>query len=82
MIVDLVLIQDSQAKLVGAGIVLLITWALRYFLSQGSKLPIINERGIFEFGLLSSKKGYVSGAANLIKDGFAKVCLFSTIYSG
>jgi hypothetical protein len=50
-------------------------------LSQGSKLPIINEKSILEFGLLSSKKGYVSDAATLIKDGFAKVCLISIIYS-
>jgi hypothetical protein len=81
MLVDLVLIQDSHATLVGAGLVLLVTWALRYIFSQGSKLPIINEKSILEFGLLSSKKGYVSGAATLIKDGFAKVCLISIIYS-
>lgn len=74
MIVDLFLMPDTRASLVGAGLVLVITWVLRQILSQDSKLPIVNKHSIFELGQVSSKKGYVSGAANLIKEGFTKVC--------
>ncbi|CAI7635633.1 unnamed protein product [Penicillium bialowiezense] len=72
MFVDLFLQQDARSTLVGAGLALVIAWALRYLLSKSSKLPIINKQSFFELGQISSKKGYVSGAANLIKDGFTK----------
>ena len=93
MLIDALLLPEIQAKFVAVGFALLATWFLRYLLSPVSTLPLVNEHGVFNLGRLSSRKSFVTGAADLIKDGFAKVGshmsevypryssqLFSTVY--
>ncbi|KAJ5772737.1 hypothetical protein N7457_007633 [Penicillium paradoxum] len=56
---------------IAIGVVLLAGSVLRFTFAVGSKLPLINQRSVFDFGV-KSRRSYVAGAADLIKAGFAQ----------
>lgn len=61
---------------IAVGVLLLTGYVLRFAFAVGSKLPLINQDSILDFGSVKSRRSYVAGAAELIKAGFAQVCLF------
>jgi hypothetical protein len=61
---------------VAVGVILLAGYVLQFAFAVGSKLPLINQNSILDFGSMKSRRSYVTGAADLIKSGFAKVSPF------
>ena len=56
-----------------AGVLLLSTLVFLLAPSYGSRLPLVNGKGRFEFQSTNAKRRFVQNAQNLIQGGLAKV---------
>lgn len=70
---------SSPADLVVTfGAILLDGYVLQFAFAVRFKLPLINQNSILDVGSMKSRRSYVTGAADLIKAGFAQVFPFIT----
>jgi hypothetical protein len=79
MIRSLVNAPPLAEVVITVGALLLTGFILRFAFAVGSKLPLINQNSVFDFGSVKSCRSYTAGAADLIKAGFAQVSLFKDI---
>nr|BAW27598.1 citreohybridonol synthase [Aspergillus stellatus] len=72
MISNILQAHEPSSTLLSATLAVVAVWLLKWLLIPASNLPIVNEKSILQLGQLSSRKSYVAGAADLLKQGFAK----------